>query len=79
MIWKIVGDGKHTLSDVDLGIQPAGYVQTYPVLGKPRQLRSGETVVLVWQGDEQRVRHEGQAKGPSSVLYGWWSAQPTYH
>jgi len=77
VLWRLLGDGHHKLSNVDYGAVPAGYTQTYPRQDKPRRLQLGEPVLLLWKGNGYFTRHWGKVAGSAVVHYGYWDSGPT--
>ena len=75
-IWAIEGSQESVVGNVSLGGTPAGYRQTFPVGVRPRSLRKGECVVLLWRSGNQFTRHFGRAASDSVVHYGVWMSQP---
>jgi hypothetical protein len=75
-IWGVESNGKAGISNVTLGVVPSGYRQTFPIAGRPRSLRKGECVVLLWRSGDSFTRHWGRAASESAVHYGVWMSQP---
>jgi hypothetical protein len=75
-VWAIVGDGSSTLVQVRFGEVPPGYRQIFPSSGRPRALRSGECVVLLWQTRSAFTQHWGRAGKAGAVRYGVWQSRP---
>ena len=76
VIWRLSGDGRHTITDVDHGRVPPGYSQVFPGKGTPRPLRNGEELLLLWRSGDHFVRHWGTAGERNSVHYGSWEDMP---
>jgi hypothetical protein len=77
VLWRLTGDGKHTLEDLTWGVVPRGYTQTFPTRGAPRTLQVGEHVLLLWKSQGYFTRHWGVAARPDVIHYGQWLSEPT--
>jgi hypothetical protein len=76
-LWAITVDAPSAyLKNVDYGIVPDGYAQTFPATGDPRPLKPGEDVILLWSTSSSFTRHQGQAETEAIVRYGYWEGGP---